>query len=331
MKRLAKFFLYAIGALVLLVGGAVGLVALGFPKARDLSDRKFEPTPERVARGRYLAEHVLVCFDCHSERDRKQPGAPAIAALKGAGRDWTAEGNPWIVSPNITPDLETGLGKASDDAIARAIREGIGIDGRPLLPMMPYDIYKNLSDEDVASVVAYLRTIQPVKAQQARSTPPFPLNFMVRLMPQPIEKPVVAAATTPVERGKYLTTVAGCQFCHTGGSPPNLIPELELAGGHPFQMDGKVVHSANLTPDASGISYYNEQMFINVMRTGKVGARELSPVMPWAFYRGMSDDDLKAIYAYLKTVKPVKHNVDNTEAATLCKLDNVSHGGGAAN
>jgi hypothetical protein len=91
------------------------------------------------------------------------------------------------------------------------------------------------------------------------------------------------------------------------------------------------VTTANITPDPSGISYYSEATFVQAMRTGKVGVRELNPIMPWSAMRNMTDDDLKAIFAYLRTVKPVHHRVDNTMAPTPCKVCKGRHGGGDQN
>src|SRR5262245_49538296 len=98
--------------------------------ARPLRDLAVPRTPERVARGKYLAEGLLQCFICHSERDWSQPGAPPIAALKGAGAAWP--GKPWLVAPNLTPDRDTGIGRWTDDMLLRAIREGVSHDGRTL-------------------------------------------------------------------------------------------------------------------------------------------------------------------------------------------------------
>jgi len=108
-------------------------------------------------------------------------------------------------------------------------------------------------------------------------------------------------------------------------------PGLEFAGGLLLTPPEGTVMAANITPDSSGISYYDEDLFIQTMRTGKVKARSLSPVMPWTFYRNMTDEDLKAMFAYLRTLKPVKHSVDNTEALTPCKLCGMKHGGGSKN
>ena len=91
------------------------------------------------------------------------------------------------------------------------------------------------------------------------------------------------------------------------------------------------VASANITPDPSGISYYNEAIFLGVMRTGFVKARQLNQIMPWSNYRHLAEEDLKAIFAYLQTLKPVRHRMDNTEPAAACKLCGSQHGAGAQN
>ncbi len=134
-----------------------------------------------------------------------------------------------------------------------------------------------------------------------------------------------AAQDAAVKRGEELVKQKNCGLCHT----PR--PDLPLAGGKVLKSEGKDVASANLTPDPSGISYYDDAMFVKVLRTGMVGARKLSPLMNPALYKSLSDDDLKAIFAYLKTVKPIKHRVDNSEPEALCKVCNYKHGGGAQN
>ena len=91
------------------------------------------------------------------------------------------------------------------------------------------------------------------------------------------------------------------------------------------------VTSVNITPDASGIGYYSESTFISAMRTGYVGARELNQIMPYGEFKALTDDDLKAMFAYLKTLPPVKHRVDNSLPPTYCKLCKEKHGAGDQN
>jgi len=93
----------------------------------------------------------------------------------------------------------------------------------------------------------------------------------------------------------------------------------------------KKVAASNITPDPSGISYYDEALFIQTMRAGHVGARELAPAMPWRYFRNFTDDDLKAIFSYLRTLRPVKHRVDNSEPPSYCKVCGQWHGGGELN
>jgi len=104
-----------------------------------------------------------------------------------------------------------------------------------------------------------------------------------------------------------------------------------LAGGKVFKWEGKDIATANLTPDAAGISYYDEAMFVKALRTGTVGARKLSSMMNPALVKSLSDDDLKAMFAYLKTIKPIQHRVDNAEPVAPCKVCGNRHGAGAQN
>jgi mono/diheme cytochrome c family protein len=178
-------------------------------------------------------------------------------------------------------------------------------------------------------VVVYLRSLEPVKHALPATALPFPLSRLINVAPQPVQEPVTADDRSPEARGRYLATVAHCINCHTPkdkfGKP---MPGMELAGGDSF---GPTVVSANITPDPSGISYYDEKLFISALRTGHVGARALNSPMPWWFFKNMSDDDLRAIFAYLKTVKPVHHRVDNSETAGECKRCNRKHGAGGQN
>jgi hypothetical protein len=242
-----------------------------------------------------------------------------------------------IYAPNITPDPETGIGKWSDDAIARAMQEGVDANGRALFPVMPWTDFRHLDNEDVASIVVYLRSIPPVKNTMPVSKLNFPLNFIVNTIPKPLAAHAdPPARTTAVARGEYLVkTVAGCPGCHTpADNQGQALPGLAFAGGEPFHDPfhaGGVVSSANITPDPSGIAHYDEALFIQTIRTGKIGGRQLTPIMPFEFFKNMSDDDLRDTFAFLKTVAPVKHRVDNTDPPELCPLCNYTHGLGSKN
>jgi Cytochrome c len=327
-----------LGVVVLLLAGAINFT-IGWrpfigPRTRPLTDRKFEVTPERLARGKYLTENVLNCFACHSQRDWSQHDAPLISGTEGGGQAPfpLADLPGKVYPPNISPDKETGAGNWTDDQLARAIREGIGHDGRALFPMMPYENYAHLSDEDLASVVVFLRSLPPVHHVVPRTELIFPVKYLIRSVPQPITEPVPPPdLSTPVKRGEFLVRVAGCRDCHTPQKNGQPIAGLDLAGGWPMRGPWGTVASANITPDASGISYYDEALFLDVIHTGYVKARKLAPIMPWWVFRGMTDEDLKAAFAYLRTVPPINHHVDNTDPATACKICGFEHGAGAKN
>ncbi len=339
MKKLGKILLWLGLALVVVLGLGITFT-IGWrpfigPHARTLTARKFDSTPARFARGEYLVNNVTDCMDCHAEHDWTQHDAPVLPGTLGSGQDMSIlKGFPGqVVAPNITSDPETGAGNWSDDQLARAIREGVGHDGRALFPFMPYPDFRNMSDEDLASIIVYLRALPPVKKQRPPTALIFPVKYLIRSVPQPINAPVPDPdVSTPEKRGKYLVAVAGCTDCHTPadahGQP---LPGMDFAGG--FVLDGpwgRAV-SANITPDPSGIPYYDEALFIQTMRTGFVKARKLSQIMPWRTYRGMTDQDLAAIFAYIKTLKPVQHRVDNTLPPTYCKVCRQMHGGGNLN
>ncbi len=337
MKRLSRWLSLGLVVLLVVLGVAISLTIgwrpfLG-PRARAVTGRKFEATPERLARGRYLANSVMGCIDCHSDHDWKAPGAPVLETKLGAGQIFPAAGLPGtVVAPNLTPDPETGAGSWSDDALARAIREGVGHDGRALFPLMPYEDYQVLSDEDLASIVVYLRSLPPVRNPLPETEIIFPVRYLIRSVPQPITAPVPPPdQSTPVKRGEYLVRLASCRHCHTPQQRGKYNMALAFAGGFEFKGPLPTVTSANITPDPSGISYYDENLFLQAMHTGKVGARELSGVMPWIAYGKMTDEDLKATFAYLRTLRPVRHRVDNTLPPTACKICRGKHGAGDQN
>lgn len=292
------------------------------------------PTQVQLARGRYLVEHVAVCVTCHSTINGKGDLQP-VAGRKGAGDYFPDETAPFrIIAPNITPDRETGAGTWTDAQFARAIREGVGNDGRRLFPVMPYLLFRTMSDQDLAAVIAYLRSLPPVKNSLPKT--PVPPAFQAMIPPlMPVKTPVPRPdMSNPVKRGEYLASLALCNDCHTPvnekGEP---MMNLAFAGGRLLKGPWGSVHSANITPDASGISHYDEKQFIQMMRTGKVVGvgRKLSPIMLTSYFRGMTDDDLKAIYAWLKTLKPIRHRMDNTEPPTKCRICGGVHGLGDNN
>ena len=337
MGRIGKWaftgVIVVVALLVIAVTLTIGWRPFIGPKTRPLTSRTFERTPQRLERGRYIATALSGCVYCHSSHAWTAPGHPILAGTEGAGEVMPYGGLPGrIVAPNLTSDSETGAGTWTDDQFARAIREGIGHDGRALFPMMPYTHYRAMSDEDLASVIVYLRSLPAVRHELPKTEIIFPVKYLIRGVPQPVTSPVAdAGRSDPIKYGAHLVNLAGCADCHTPRVKGESLPGLEFAGGNVFPGPWDNVASANITPDPSGLSYYDEALFLEVIRTGRVKARPLHPVMPVSVYRNLSDGDLKAMFAYLRTLRPVKHRVDNSEPATECKLCRQKHGAGAQN
>lgn len=299
-------------------------------------------TPERLARGKYLVEGLLQCAGCHSENDFSKRPVEVLPGKKLGGFVFPnveigLKTPNRIVAPNISPDPEYGAGTWKDADFVRALRQGIGHDGRTLYPLMPYFYFRSLSDEDLASVVVYERSVPPVHIKRPKTflTEDIRKSFQPLLPMEHIPEP---NRSDRVSYGHYLVTGGHCDACHTPvdekGGP---IAGMEFSGGQPLVgawAGGKkiiTVNALNLTPDASGISYFDENMFIEVIRNGGFRARPLANIMPWAFFRNLTDDDLKAIFEYLHSLKPICHHVDNTEPATYCKQCRTKHGLGAMN
>ena len=339
MARSTIVVLIALAALFGLAATAIsrtiGWAPVLGPKARPTTNRHFRVSPQRIARGEYIVNHVSSCADCHSPADWTDQRNPKPLQDKHlSGQVWPMPDFPGRMTvPNITPDRKTGIGTWSDDEIARAIREGIRKDGRALFPMMPYRAYREMSDEDVESIVVYLRSIPSVQNEVPRLQVKFPISRLINTFPQPVNQPVVQDASSSIARGKYLVKIATCGGCHTvRDDHEQPIPGLELAGGEEMTGAWGKATAPNITPDETGIGYYTKQMFVEAMRTGKVGGvRPLNPVMPWQKMGQMTDEDLGAIYDYLRTVKPVKHYVNGVDGATVCRKCGKKHGLGSQN
>lgn len=334
MKRIGNILAYVfLGLIVLLsivITFTIGWRPFIGPKARPLTDRKFDATPERLERGKFLFN---ACMGCHSPHDWKPHEPPVIPGMLGAGMVLPIKELPGvIVAPNLTPDPETGSGIWTDDMFARAIREGIGHDGRALFPMMPYEHYRAFPDEDISSLVVYIRTLPPVRNPLPKTEIIFPVKYLIRSVPEPLHAPVPPPdLSTPLKRGEYLVNIVGCMDCHTPQKRGQFVKELNYAGGMVLTGPWGSVAATNITQDPSGISYYDEQLFLQVMHTGYVKARPLKQIMPWWDFKAFPDDDLKAMFAYLKTLPPVKHRVDNAEPPTPCRICGASHGAGDRN
>lgn len=324
----------ACAATGLLAGCAPGLDLQEEPSrdwARPLRTVAFERTPARVARGGYLADNLLACGSCHGERDLSAPGAAPRPGRAFVGRVYWEADTQRIVAPNLTPDRETGAGTWSDDMLARAIREGVGHDGRALHRYMPYESFRGLSDEDVASIVVYLRSLEPVRNPLPRTKLSDERRRRIEEDLEPLTGPVPMPDTSDaVTRGRYYIGLADCVGCHTSWYT-DYNPGL-LAGGNPVprRRTGQqgTVFSSNITSDSSGIGNLDRAGFIALMRSGRGGSMDAN--MPWWAFRSLSDDDLDAIFQALHSVPPARHWISNGPPSH-CDLCGQEHGMGERN
>jgi cytochrome c553 len=315
-----KKFLAILGLLVLIAIVGITVFFSWLPQTAPPSVESVEVTPARLVRGEYLFNAVLGCPVCHSERDFSVFGAPPMQPF-GGGRVCAEPGKPMpgiaeagglpgtICFRNITPHA-TGIGAWSDGEVLRAMREGVDRDGNALFPIMPAFIYRNLSDEDARAVLTYVRTLEPVDNPLPETDVNFPLNWLIRLLPEPLEGPVDhPVESDAVAYGRYLTIVARCAFCHSpqDSRSRQAIEGFELAGGVAFRGREGLFYSTNLTTHPAGLGDMSLDDFIALFRRDTDPNNKELNLMPWTYFGKMTDADLGAIFAYLQTVPPVEY------------------------
>ncbi|GIU77901.1 MAG: hypothetical protein KatS3mg005_1139 [Bryobacteraceae bacterium] len=316
-----KYFGIAAAVCLAAATAAAGAyIALATPKSRPAPVLRVQSTPERIERGRYLFHHLADCAGCHSPRDSSKFAMVPDPSKTGAGFVFPAElGFPGtIVAPNITPDPETGIGRWTDGEKLRAIREGVSRDGRALFAFMPFRQFAKFSDEDISSLIAYMNSLPPVRNPLPQTSLNFPVNLLSRFEPAPVlAPPQPPAAQDRVRYGEFLAGMA-CLECHSELKNGKPLPGMEFAGGHEFAVGQLVARSANLTPDEeTGIGKWSEEQFVRKFRdygnlsyaTAPRAVQANFTVMPWFGFAHMKDEDLRAIYAYLRTLKPVYNPV----------------------
>lgn len=246
-----KKALLVIGALL---GLALLVVVLGwlyllltFPAVGPAPKLSVEATPERLARGKYLVENVAGCIDCHSSHDWNSYAAPIISGTEGKGGEKFLGEFGALYAPNITP---AAIGDWSDGELYRAITAGVNKDGKALFPLMPYLNYARMSNNDLKAVIAYVRALKPIENQPPARVLNFPLNLIVRTMPKAAAPRQAPDKSDRVAYGKYLATMASCADCHSPQVKGAPLPGMDFAGGFEISLpDGRIVRSANITPD----------------------------------------------------------------------------------
>jgi mono/diheme cytochrome c family protein len=272
-----------------------------------------------VERGEYLSHHVAVCIDCHSKRDFTKFSFPPAPGTLGIGASFPftkAEGIPGEVwAPNITPGR---LKEWSDDEIARAIAHGVNKTGDTLFPIMPYPNFSKMAKDDLYAIVAYLRTLPSSDSTVPSRKLEIPLSALGPLPDFTPEKNMRPDTADKIKYGEYIATIASCGFCHTPMNPDGSFDfSKAFSGGFTFRTPEFSVTVANITPDsATGIGSWTEEAFITKFRTNasdevvNADHGKQQTMMPWAMYGKMKESDLRAIYAYLRTVPPVSNKVE---------------------
>jgi mono/diheme cytochrome c family protein len=331
-----KTFFKVVGIVLLLVVAlaviGVSYLSLKKPAQRPASAEKVEATPERIARGKYLVHHVSLCIDCHSEHTMAYalPLKPGREGVGGFVWDKQIDFPGTLAASNLTSDRETGLGAWTDGEIIRAMREGVDRNGKALFPIMPYQHFRNMSDDDAKAIVAYLRTLKPQRYEKPAKKLNVPLNFVEKFAPEPLTAPVTAPPPSDhLAYGKYMTQIAACVECHTPkDGKGNPVPGKDFAGGWEMRTPWFRVVTANITPHPTTfMGRATKEEFIGRFRAFANYTAENAPpapkgrntLMPWIDYGGMTDEDLGAIYDYLKTVPPVENKINSFPDAVAAK------------
>jgi mono/diheme cytochrome c family protein len=255
-----------------------------------------------LERGKYLVEGILTCGNCHTPRG---PKGVLDTAKRHAGGPQVWETAEYQVRPsNITPDKDSGIGGWSAEQVKAAMRDGKRPSGAQLSPQMPYAFYKIFTPADLDAVVAYVQSIPPVSRKVA--PPVYKVKHMTVDIPPGAAKPMPESAMKdPVKRGFYLVTIGHCMECHTpmAGGRRDFKNALGT-GGEKFEGPWGVTVSRNITPHKEiGIGAWSDDEIKRAITQGvrKDGFR-LRPPMGFDWYATMSDADLSAIVAYLRTL-----------------------------
>jgi mono/diheme cytochrome c family protein len=313
----------ALSAITCLVIAANYFSSCKDKKSESQVNSKEDSLAKVMERGKYLVEHVAGCIDCHSKRDFSKYSGPVVPGTEGGGGFAFDEklGLPGVIyGSNITPDSETGIGTWTEDDILKAITQGISKNGDTLFPIMPYANYNYMAKEDLMSIIAYIKTLKPIKNKVPARQLMMPVSMAY---PGPALQPSVDGNIRPpeteqVKYGEYLANMADCGTCHSPLTPqgPDVMTR-KFAGGYTFQLPTNKVTSSNITSDSTtGIGTWTEERFLNKFipyreeKGYNYDPGNQNTVMPLSLLAGMTDADLKAIYAYLKTVKPISNKVE---------------------
>jgi mono/diheme cytochrome c family protein len=262
-----------------------------------------------IQRGAYLVNGPAACANCHTPR---APDMSLLPDMAFAGGFKLVDPAFTVYTANITPDKETGIGNWTDEQIIAAIREGKDPEGHIIFPPMPVPTYNNMSDDDVTAIVAYLRTLKPIHHEVPESS----WNIPQQAMP-PAKGLPAPPVTDKVAYGRYIATaLAHCFECHTPLGP-NGQPDMSKlgAGGMDIQLaPGMDVMTPNITSDPdTGIGKWSDADIKKALTEGVTPTGgHISPPMPFPWFKNMTPEDLDAVVAFVRTIPPVKNEVERT-------------------
>ncbi len=252
-----------------------------------------------VERGSYLVNTILTCGNCHSPK-----GPPQAIAGKDFSGGLSWDEPPFkVTAPNITPDKETGIGNYTDAQLEAVLRKGVKPSGVPVATVMPSGFYEIMTERDMNAVVAYLRSLKPVKNKV-----PDPIYKMPQGHPVPpgAEKPYTEAMLTDkVKKGFYLATIGHCMECHTPMGARGRDFEGRLgAGGFEFPGPwGKSVSRNVTSSKTKGLGDWTDAEIKRAITQGvSRDGSKLKPPMGYELYAKMTADDLDAVVAWLRTL-----------------------------
>jgi mono/diheme cytochrome c family protein len=270
---------------------------------------------EQVARGKYIFGAAAGC-GCHTEPNK------AATALNVGGRRYDGPFGT-VYATNITPDPETGIGKWTDDQIITAIRAGRRPNGERLLPVHPYPTFNGIAEEDLRALVAYLRSVPPVRRANTPkkiTVPMFESIFLPAWLATfaPRETPPPSAPTSGLARGEYLVRAVGhCGECHTPRGMTQALDNTRFMAGNPKGKGPEGSMVPNITPDNdTGIGKWTEAQIADYLATGNlpngdVAGGLMGEVIQGSSvgYKDMTKADLLAIARYLKSIPAIKNKV----------------------
>lgn len=318
MKNLFKYSVIFFAVILVLLISGYAYINFKYPDVGPAPDIRITSTPEKIERGKYLANSFGACMDCHSKRDFDKLGGPVIPGTEGMGGEDFGEGAGFIPAKNITSDKETGLGNWTDGEIFRAVTMGVDKNGNALAPMMPYLYYRNIDAADVESIIAYIRTLPPVKNPVPEHNINFPASLIFKTLPGKPDFKKLPDADNKVATGEYYS--GNCMGCHSPMDKGEFIADKLFSGGVEFpNPKGGVIRSANITPDKeTGIGNWTKEQFIQKFRSYTkpeiqnitVHEGEFNTVMPWTFLANATDEDLGSVFDFLMIQKPVYNTVE---------------------